>query len=451
VLWRPARAHWHRAGARRQAGIHRLRRIDRRTGRVDPGAGAEPVHGFARGAESDLPFHQPRSGRRAAYQRSRRDHVPRANRRIGSDAAGIQRAQPPVHPGAAARNRGSRAEEADLRPDSRRNTLADGAAVGLSFPSALPVCDADMPRRGAAAGRDRAGAMVGLPSQRRGAALTPAVRRHGEAGPSIPLVLDSPHSGTAYPADFDHAAPRALVRRAEDTYVEELFASAPRMGATLIEALFPRAYIDPNRHVADIDTALLADAWPGPVTPSRKTEQGIGLVWRLAHGGVPMYARRLGAAEVQRRIERYYDPYHAAVAAALDERHRAFGAVWHLNCHSMPAEGDVNSDDPGRARADFVLGDRDATTCAPEFTDFVAATLAAMGYEVAINDPYKGVELVRKFGRPHERRHSLQIEINRRLYMNETTLAKLDGFEPLRRNLDRLLDALRTFVLARVA
>jgi N-formylglutamate deformylase len=263
-------------------------------------------------------------------------------------------------------------------------------------------------------------------------------------------VLDSPHSGTAYPADFDHAAPRALVRRAEDTYVEELFASAPRIGATLIEALFPRAYIDPNRHVADIDTELLADAWPGPVTPSRKTEQGIGLVWRLTHGGVPIYARRLGAAEIQRRIEHYYDPYHAAVAAALDERHRAFGAVWHLNCHSMPAEGDVNADDPGRARADFVLGDRDATTCAPEFTAFVAASLAAMGYDVAINDPYKGVELVRKFGRPHEHRHSLQIEINRRLYMNETTLAKLDAFEALRSDIDRLLGALRAFVLARV-
>jgi N-formylglutamate amidohydrolase len=116
----------------------------------------------------------------------------------------------------------------------------------------------------------------------------------------------------------------------------------------------------------------------------------------------------------------------------------------------MPAEGDINADDPGRARADFVLGDRDATTCAPEFTAFVAATLGAMGYEVAINDPYKGVELVRKFGRPHERRHSLQIEINRRLYMNEATLAKLDGFATLRRNLDRLLDALRGFVLARV-
>ena len=278
--------------------------------------------------------------------------------------------------------------------------------------------------------------------------MSEPVRRHAESAAPIPLVLDSPHSGCFYPADFDHAPPRLLVRRAEDCYVDELFASAPRVGATLIEALFPRAYIDPNRHLADIDTALLADSWPGPIARSRKAEQGIGLVWRLAHGGLPMYARLLSAAEIERRITTCYDPYHAALAAAIDDRHRRFGAVWHLDCHSMPARGDVNADDPGRLRADIVLGDRDATTCAPEFTAFVAATLGAMGYQVAINDPYKGVELVRKFGRPQERRHSLQIEINRRLYMDEQTLDKRGGFDTLRRDLDRLLEALRGFVLA---
>ncbi len=107
------------------------------------------------------------------------------------------------------------------------------------------------------------------------------------------------------------------------------------------------------------------------------------------------------------------------------------------------------SEDPGRARADFVLGDRDATTCAPEFTAFVASTLAAMGYEVAVNDPYKGVELVRKHGRPHEQRHSLQVEINRRLYMDESTLERNSGFASLQANLQRLLDALRRFVVER--
>jgi N-formylglutamate amidohydrolase len=121
------------------------------------------------------------------------------------------------------------------------------------------------------------------------------------------------------------------VRQAEDTHVAELYAAAPELGATLVEALFPRAYIDPNRHVADIDPQLLDQAWPGPVTPSRKTDLGIGLVWRLAHGGIPMYARKLSVTDVQRRIADYYGPYQRSVDAALDERHRAFGAVWHIN------------------------------------------------------------------------------------------------------------------------
>jgi N-formylglutamate deformylase len=276
--------------------------------------------------------------------------------------------------------------------------------------------------------------------------MSDAVRRHDPEGAAIPLVLDSPHSGTSYPDDFDHDPPRAIVRQAEDTHVEALYAAAPGFGATLIEAMFPRAYIDPNRHPSDIDRALLADAWTGPMTPSRKTELGIGLVWRLAHGGTPMYARKLSAVEVRRRIADYYEPYHAALAAALDERHAAFGAVWHINCHSMPAVGDVMSEDPGRERADFVLGDRDGSTCAPEFTAFVAKTLVGLGYDVAVNDPYKGVELVRKHGRPAEGRHSLQVEINRRLYMDESTLARHSGFESLQSNLARLLQSLRQFV-----
>ncbi len=268
---------------------------------------------------------------------------------------------------------------------------------------------------------------------------------------AIPLVFDSPHSGEAYPDDFDHAPPRAEVRRAEDTHVARLYGSAPRHGATLVEATFPRAYVDPNRSVADIDRELLAGAWPGPVAASRKTAQGIGLVWRVARNGAPMYSRKLGVDEVQRRIERCYLPYHAALDGALDAAHRAFGAVWHVDCHSMPAVGDAHADDPGRTRADFVLGDRDGTTCSAEFTAAVAAILRELGYDVAINDPYKGVEIVRRHGRPAERRHSLQIEMNRRLYMHEDTLEPNRGYAALERDLDRLVASLAAFVRAQVA
>jgi N-formylglutamate deformylase len=274
----------------------------------------------------------------------------------------------------------------------------------------------------------------------------PAFARHDPRIAAIPLVLDSPHSGERYPADFDHAPPRALVRQAEDTHVGRLWSGACERGATLIEALFPRAYIDANRNVADIDAELLADAWPDPVATTRKSAQGIGLVWRLARGGVPMYARKLRASEVRARIDGCWRPYHEALRQALDERHRAFGAVWHIDCHSMPAVGDALSDDPGRERADFVLGDRDGTTCAPAFTRIVAGTLRTFGYDVAINDPYKGVELVRIHGRPHESRHSLQVEIKRTLYMDERTLEPNAGYRTLQRDLGRLVDVLSAYI-----
>ena len=262
--------------------------------------------------------------------------------------------------------------------------------------------------------------------------------RHDPAGAAIPLVFDSPHSGTTYPKDFDHAPARSLVRQAEDTHVATLWRAAPSFGATLLEARFPRAYIDPNRGLADIDPELLADAWPFPIAPTRKTLQGIGLVWRMAGDGVPMYARKLSSAEVITRIDHYWRPYHAELDALLDAHVHRFGAVWHINCHSMPAVGDARSDDPGRERADFVLGDRDGSTCESAFTQFVADTLRRLGYSVAINDPYKGVEIVRKHGRPAEHRHSLQLEIKRTLYMDEQTFEPHAGFLRLEADLTRL-------------
>jgi N-formylglutamate deformylase len=279
------------------------------------------------------------------------------------------------------------------------------------------------------------------------------VRVHAPHGRAAPLVLDSPHSGEWYPPDFDHAPPRAEVRQAEDTHVARLWQGALAHGATLVEATFPRAYIDPNRSLADIDPALFAEGerWPAPLAPSRKTEQGVGLVWRLARRGVPMYARKLRVAEVAGRIERCWEPYHAALAEAIDARHAAFGEVFHVDCHSMASVGDVMSDDPGRARADVVLGDRDGTTCDPAFTAFVRGALAARGYTVALNDPFKGVEIVRRHGVPAAGRHSLQVEVNRKLYMDEATLAPNAGYARLAGDLGALAARIVEWIDARRA
>jgi N-formylglutamate amidohydrolase len=270
--------------------------------------------------------------------------------------------------------------------------------------------------------------------------LTPPRQRH------LPLVLDSPHSGTDYPDDFRPAVGLDLLRQAEDSYVHELYASGPDHGATLIAARFPRSYIDPNRSLLDIDASLIEGAWPGPAIATRKTELGIGLIWRVLDSGQPIYGRKLSVDEVKQRIVKYHQPYQRAVKDALDAAHDHFGAVWHLNLHSMPAtSGRISEEGPGKPRADFVLGDRDGTTCDAEFTAFVRDTLKGMGYEVKVNDPYKGVELVRAFSDPKAGRHSLQIEVNRRLYMDERTRQKNSGFAELQRNLDRLLRAVADY------
>jgi N-formylglutamate amidohydrolase len=264
---------------------------------------------------------------------------------------------------------------------------------------------------------------------------------------AMPLVFDSPHSGSVYPDDFSFCCPLPVLRRAEDAFVDELFAAAPEHGATLIGAVFPRSYLDVNRAADDLDPGLFAGAWPLQLSPRPATR--VGLVRRYAQPGVPIYDRKLHPDEVMGRVERYHAPYHRALDEACDRLHAEFGAVWHINCHSMPSTGNRQLGRKGE-HGDFVLGDRDGTTCAAEFTDFVAAMLRQMGYEVHVNDGYKGVEIVRRQGRPGERRHSLQIEVDRSLYMNQRTLEKHAGFDALKADLSKLVEELRGFVASRV-
>jgi N-formylglutamate amidohydrolase len=272
--------------------------------------------------------------------------------------------------------------------------------------------------------------------------------QHGPAAAQVPLVLDSPHSGHAFPSDFDAAVSEFDLREGEDCFVDELYAPAAELGVPLLAALFPRTYLDPNRHRGDVDLELIEGGrWPHEHVPSGKARIGKALIWRTLDDGRPIYGRRLKVDEVVARIERCHAPYHARLRALLEDTHQRFGVVYHLNCHSMPAVGGkMGEGAEGKPRADFVLGDRDGTTCDPAFTGFVRATLAAMGYEVAVNDPYKGVELVRAYSNPAARRHSLQVEINKRLYMDEATREKNAGFARLQANLIALVEAINDYI-----
>lgn len=269
----------------------------------------------------------------------------------------------------------------------------------------------------------------------------------GPQGDPLPLVCDSPHSGVFYPDDFRAVVPLARLRGGEDTHIDTLWEAVPEVGGTLVAATFPRVYIDPNRMLDDLDPDLLDGPWPTTLAPGEKTRLGYGLVWRRLDANTPIYDRKLSVAEVQTRIDRYYRPYHAVLSSAVEAAYSRFGAVWHLNLHSMPNNAyerlKIQSPHP---LADFVLGDRDGTTCEPGLVNLVERELRKMGYTVARNDPYKGVQLIAQIGRPAERRNSLQIEIRRPLYMDEATKVPNAGFVTLQRDLGLLSASIATYI-----
>ena len=245
---------------------------------------------------------------------------------------------------------------------------------------------------------------------------------------TTPLVFDSPHSGTHYPADFRSACSLPTLRRAEDTHVEKIYAFAPALGVAWVEAHFPRIYLDANRDTLELDTTLLDAPWPDAVATDpavlNKVRLGKGLIWKFTDEGEAIYNRLLSVDEGRARIDRCGRPYHAAVAQAIDAAHARHGYSIHINCHSMPAISASHATDfPGLVHADFVVGDRDGTTASPALSALVCEHLRERGYSVEYNHPYKGVELVRRYSNPAQHRHSIQLEINRKLYMDESTLA----------------------------
>ncbi len=258
---------------------------------------------------------------------------------------------------------------------------------------------------------------------------------HRPAGCAAPLVFDSPHSGIDYPADFAPAASRRDIATTWDAHVDALFRGVTDSGAVLLAATFPRAYLDANRAADDIDPELLDAPWPVPVALSDHARRGMGLIRRYALPGVPMYHRRLSVDEVRRRIDGCHRPYREALAREIDAAWGRHGRVWHFNCHSMKSRGNAMNTDAGRSRPDFVIGDRDGTSADPAVTRWVADHFAALGYRVAINDPYRGADIVRAHGDPARGRCSVQIEINSALYMDESTCEPGPGFARLRDHL----------------
>jgi N-formylglutamate amidohydrolase len=247
----------------------------------------------------------------------------------------------------------------------------------------------------------------------------------------VPLVVASPHSGADYPAEFVAASrldPLTL-RRSEDAFVDEIFAAAPRLGAPLLAARFPRAYLDVNREAWELDPAMFADALPDYVNArSPRVRMGLGTIARVVASGEEIYGGKLCFAEAQERIEQLYHPYHAALTRLVETTTADFGFCLVVDCHSMPSGSQGNN---GRDAADIVLGDCHGAACAPRIVESARRYLTQRGFSVALNAPYAGGFTTGHYGRPRQGRHALQIEINRAIYMDERNYRRRPGFAQL--------------------
>lgn len=258
---------------------------------------------------------------------------------------------------------------------------------------------------------------------------------------SSAVIFASPHSGRDYPADLLNATrldPLTL-RRSEDCFVDELFGAAPRHGAPLLKALFPRAYCDVNRDPGELDPALFLEAPPAtPMSRSPRVHAGLGVIARVVRDGAEIYRRRLPLAEARRRLDELHSPYHQALAQLIETTRARFGRAVLIDCHSMPSMAAVGG-------VDIILGDRYGASCAPELTAFATRSLDELGFSVGRNNPYAGGYTAETYGAPAKGVHVLQIEVNRALYLDEQGLEKLDGFAAVKARFDAFVGRIAAF------
>ncbi|ASR09128.1 MULTISPECIES: N-formylglutamate amidohydrolase [Rhizobium] len=251
---------------------------------------------------------------------------------------------------------------------------------------------------------------------------------HEPVSQTIPFVYNSPHSGRIYPPEFiaQSRLEGIAIRRSEDHYVDELFGSAVALGAPLLAANFPRAYLDVNREPYELDPRMFDGLLPPYANVnSLRVAGGLGTIPRIVAENMEIYARRLPVQEGLDRVEAVYKPYHAALRRLIARTHVQFGFGVLIDCHSMPGNVRVAG---STARPDFIIGDRYGTSASAELSRAAIAILEEMGFAAIRNKPYAGGFITEHYGRPSRGLHALQIEVNRAIYVDELTLEKRDDF-----------------------
>ena len=257
------------------------------------------------------------------------------------------------------------------------------------------------------------------------------------AGQTVPFVFNVPHAGSVYPESFlaSSRLDAIALRRSEDAFVDELFASVVDLGAPLMAARFPRAYLDLNREPYELDSRMFDGRLPSFAnTRSMRVAGGLGTIPRIVADGQEIYRFRLPIEDALQRIEWLYKPYHRMLRQLIRRTAQIFGEAILIDCHSMPSSS-VSREDG--SRADIVLGDRYGTSCSGLLVDLVEAALHGRGYTVVRNKPYAGGFITEHYGEPALGRHALQVEINRGLYMDERTMQKKPAFTALAEDLSQ--------------
>jgi len=262
-----------------------------------------------------------------------------------------------------------------------------------------------------------------------------------------PLILASPHSGRIYPEEFikQSCLAEIILRQSEDCFIDRLVACGPKLGAPLLSALFPRVFVDPNREPTELDQDMFGERLAMPVNASSpRVLAGLGVIPRLAANEQEIYAAKLPLLEAERRLDLFYRPYHRALTDLVAATKRQFGLCVLLDCHSMPSAGAWMDGLHSRQRidVDYVLGDCFGASCAERITAATEASLSERGAKVRRNNPYSGGYVAQAYGRPAQRVHVLQLEINRALYMNETTLEPTQGVAVVQDVLKSLIERL---------
>ncbi|WP_101068348.1 N-formylglutamate amidohydrolase [Roseovarius salinarum] len=246
------------------------------------------------------------------------------------------------------------------------------------------------------------------------------------------VVFASPHSGRDYPESFLRriGLTRQAVRSSEDAYVDRLIEAAPLAGASLLNACAPRAFIDFNRGADELDPALIDGV--RKIGHNPRVAAGLGVVPRVVANGQAIYRGKISKAEAQRRIDRYWHPYHATLRAELDAAHAAFGQAILVDFHSMPHEAMDSVAKSGGRRPDVVLGDRFGAAADAAVVDGIDAAFASAGLKVARNTLFAGAYITQTYGRPCGNRHAVQVEIDRSLYLDERNVAPGRNFAAFR-------------------